>query len=206
MARDFYINGPALVQIWGGEHLGEDTPGFVLSDLGLTAGPVRVSVDFRRADVFVDDYGPDVPADVLTRLATAAVRMELIHFDRTALDVCMREATGGTTAANVGAGTMAPAGTLMGGYKPIHASGNHFITVYVTSPELVVPWRFPACQLAESPLEWPIGATASAVALTWRAIPYQIPLLTGGATSGNPNYSGEIVSSGAVLWDHEILA
>lgn len=209
MARDYYIYGPTIVRAWGGEHLLSGNLLYDVTDLGLSSDPIRIVPNFRHTDVSVDDYGGEIPADVMTKMADATVSMNLVHFDRSAVDVCMKESTGGTPSSV--AGTLAPAGTMLGRFLPLHASGNHLISLYVQATNPSRTWRFPSCYLTGPTAEWPLGTRASAVSLRWRAIPYQIPLLSGEMfpltqAVGIPNYSGEIVSSGAVLWDYNPLA
>src|SRR5260370_14621868 len=91
--RDFQINGDALVTIKGGQHYsGTLYPSPAL--LGLSVGPIRVSIHPRHRPLHVDDYGPDIPADVMKMLADATIRMNLIHYDTELADICMMEATG----------------------------------------------------------------------------------------------------------------
>jgi hypothetical protein len=187
-----------------------------LYDLGLAVKEVRVTQSFLHEDLNTDDYGK-IPVDVLWRGSTCNVNMTLIHYEPTVLDVCMSESMGGVNAVNLGqnldpAGLMQPFGTPLGAFLGPAASGNHFISLNILSPVMLWPYRFPFSYLSETPAVTPLGVGVQLVELNWRAIPYQVPL-------GEPEeqqisddeigfaqpavlWSGEIISSGAVLWDH----
>jgi hypothetical protein len=224
----------------------------VLSELGLTSEAITVEPRFRYRDVNVADFGPDVPAEVQWMLADAVVRMTLVHHDWNVLDVCMIESMGGGSVVfddggvNLPdpdrpgdllfrrtqlAGSLAPAGTLMGNGLPMFASGNHYVSLNLTSPVNRKPWRFRSCYLAERPVVYPVGARCSEVQLTWRAIPYvpiyysgtgssenltdapkgtdnpsmdtdfQKVVITDSGGTGNYYLIKEITSSGVCLWD-----
>jgi hypothetical protein len=250
MARDFQIGGPTLVKVTGGQHMS----GHAIcnpSELGLTTESVTVEPRFRYRDVGVDDFGPEVPAEVQWMLSDALIRMTLVHHDWNVLDICMIESmAGGGVAFNDGgvnlrnpaggdllflrshlAGNLAPAGSLMGNGLPMFASGNHYVSLNLTSPVNRKPWRFRSCYLAERPVVYPVGVKCSEVQLTWRAIPYapiyfsgtfqsehdiNSPKNTSGVSmdetfrksistvSGGSDYyylRKEITSSGVCLWD-----
>lgn len=206
MSRDFYLNGPSLVKVKGGAHLGTTLNVGKLTELGLSSEGIEIDLSFHHRKLIPDDYGPIVPAELMTDLAEARIRMTLIHFDYNVLDICLGESLGGDRGIYAG-GQLPPAGTIMGGGGPIFSSGNHFISLNILSeykPQtllLGIPWRFPACYLSQPPVHFPLGTKCSAVGLTWTAFPYS-PF--GGTTIGTSGSSstltGEILSSGAVLW------
>lgn len=214
MARDYQINGECLVRVRGGAHLSGGI-GF-LTELGLTDrdGVVRIMPEWRHRDVKVDDFGPDVPAELQWQMAQAKIHMTLVHYDRDVLDQCVGEAMGGVADASLAlgqqAGSLVPAGQPFGRYKPMFASGNHYIRVNLAANN-GFPWRFLSCVLQGPPLEIPLGTRRSHVKLIWRAIPYTLPgLVSGGSlASGGILVDGiifssgkEISSSGVELWDH----
>jgi len=84
----------------------------------------------------------------------------------------------------------------MGNGRPLLTSGNHYLSLNLSAVKPATPWRFPACYLADRPIEYPLGTEKSVAVLNWRAIPY--------GPQFNPNDGSlrEIVSSGTVLWDH----
>jgi hypothetical protein len=195
MTRNFAIEGPCLVRTKGGQHMSGRAIGDV-TELGLTSDSVKIEPRFRHRDISADDFGPDVPAEVQWQLSDALIHMTLVHFDYYVLDVCLGECMGGG-AINWGvtmelgpaqnpvfgpdlllnarggmAGTLAAAGTLMGAGLPMFASGNHYISLNLSSPYAGRPWRFRSCYLAERPVVHPIGTQYSQVELVWRAIPY----------------------------------
>lgn len=203
MARDFVVNGETLVKVSFGDHIPAGFSNIAesatnLCELGLASEGIRITPTFHHLDVHVDDFGPDVPAEVLWMLADCTVQMTLIHYDRNVLDLCLAESMGGALVGSPGppggnfryAGTMRAAGAPMGAYRTLRASGNRFIGLNLASPVLQLPWRFPASYLAVTPAEIPLGTEKTQVKLNWRAIPY--------ATGGG----GEIRSSGVVLFDH----
>jgi hypothetical protein len=199
MTRQYVVNGPAMVYLKGGAHnsgrnLGDKT------ELGLTTREITLVPRFSHKDLNADDFGPEVPPEVLVYAQEMNIRVALIHFDNDVLDRFVSESTG--MGGEVPWGVLSPAGKPLGGYKPLYASGNHHVTVFIASPDFGVPWRFLACHLTQPPLEYPLGTERSVVVLNIRAIPYQVPLHLSGESSGLTSYSGELVSSGAVLFDH----
>lgn len=204
MTRAFQINGETLVRVRGGAHMSGVAIGTV-SELGLASESIQVIPRFVHKDIKCDDFGPDIAADMMTQLADVTIRMQLIHYDRDVLDICMDESMGGGRGGVFirNAGVLPPAGTILGGLKPLFASGNHFISLNLASPQLVYPWRFPAAYLTGQPLEIPLGSKSSIVVAEWRAIPYVVPprVTTLSAASGTMSSVGEIQSSGALLWD-----
>lgn len=196
MPRDFVINGETMVNVQGFLSV---SGGFGSFELGLTSESVRVSPRFIHRDVHIDDFGPDIPVEVINMLADVHIRMILVHYDPQVLTACVGESLGGSLID----GRMIPAGTPMGGGFPLGAFGNHYIELTLTSPFLS-PWRFPAAYLTSQPLEIPLGTERSLVQLDWRAIPYTIPNFSSGPMAGPVGitfFSGsEIISSGVALW------
>lgn len=212
MTRGWQINGGGLVRVKFGGHIsgtvGTDTH-FVsglyftnLSELGLTTDSIDIIPKWRHGEIKPDDYGPDIPAELMAYLAEVRIKMTLIHFDRDVLDICIAESMGGQYSVDEGAnpnppgfpilpenqrlysggmydgfaGSMIAAGSLIGNGLPLFASGCHFISLNLESPIGNYPWRFPFSTLAEYPIQYPIGSKASEVILNWRAIPYQSPI------------------------------
>src|ERR1700733_288058 len=133
MPRDFVVNGECLVQVKGGAQFGSGEAICVLSDLGLADSPVVITPTFYHKDILVDDFGPNVPAEVMWNIAEVNIRMALIHYDIDILDICMAEAMGGAPDNSPGfefpdgeilspAGTLAPAGALLGNNVPMFSS------------------------------------------------------------------------------------
>lgn len=219
MTRDYQVNGECLISVRGGDHLSGGIGQF-LTQLGLTdrEGVVKITPTWVHRDVKVDDYGPEIPAELQWQMAQARVSMTLVHYDRSVLDQCIGEAMGGSAdqSLDIGfrAGTLAPAGQTFGRFKPMFASGNHYIQVNLSSLT-TYPWRFRSCVLEGPPLEIPLSTKRSHVRLSWRAIPYTtvqlmsglgtlLSLASGLVVDGIIFRSGnEISSSGVVLWDHE---
>ncbi len=201
MPRAYQINGAALVMVKGnGAFATPSSPTVaVLHELGLSKDQIEIIPKWKHEDIFIDDFGPNVPAEVMWMLAEVTIRMKLIHYDRTVLKACIIESMGGGTE-----GVMQPAGLPMGGGVAVLQPGNHYISLGILSPRLNDPWRFRATYLDSQPLEIPVGTEASVVYCSWRAIPYTLAgdgyFVTG---SQNDPAPGELISSGTVLWDHE---
>lgn len=195
MARDYRIAGETLVIVKGGAHLVSGSVGRGIADgreLGLSADAIQLSPRFIHQDIKVDDFGPQIPADVMWNLADITIRMNLVHYDREVLDVVARESCGGGRGLW---GVLAPTGTIMGGNKFIFSSGWHYMSLNLRTND-DFSWRFRAAYLSVPPIEIPLSTRRSVTQLTWRAIPYREP-----TSLFNP---GEIVSSGVVLFDHTI--
>lgn len=226
-----------------------------LSELGLATDQIFVSPRFHHHPIIVDDFGPETPAEVLVHVSEVRIRMDLIHWDPTTLEMVVSESMGGgfTAANQVGgvptytgptqlsgfvgvpgipyplqsgtayglpggglggpaaaygtlggglqgvtanyyaAGGLAPGGMPLGRGVPLLSSGNHFVSVNLSSPYLGLPLRFRACFLAEEPFTLPLGTEASLLSLQFRCIPYA-PVVsisqTGGSfqVSGNANF------------------
>lgn len=182
MARDLFINGPATISIGGSPASLSGSP-----SLGLTSDQVRISPKTYYKPIHVDDYGGEVPADLLFMLGTVDISFTLIHFDRTILDTCISESMAGGTV-----GTMQAAGTPMAASFPAGAGSNHFLSLSIASSVGNKPWTFPTAYLSEQPIEFPLGNDRSLVACNFRAFPY------------NPyDNNGEVFSSGAPLWQYQ---
>ena len=196
MARDVIINGETMVRVRFGGHVSPSVSNIVgsstnLSELGMADAAVRIMPRFSHQDVNIDDFGPDVPAEVLFNLAEVNIQFTLVHYDIAVLARCLQESMAGGGFATGNEGTMAPAGQPMGaGLAPL-SSGNHFVSLNLLSPVLAYPWRFRSAYLADRPVEIPIGSKRTLAICNWRAIPYQ-PL------------ASEILSSGAPLFDHTL--
>lgn len=171
-------------------------------ELGLSTEPIRIIPKLRHLDIRTDDFGTDVPAEVLSNCLEAYVMMQLVHFDRDILEICVAEANGGMGFRNpdgtpaISMGVCGSAGTPMGGGKPLGDPANHYTMLFLECLE-GQPWRFPSCYIMGDPFEIPVGTAATIVQLAWRAIPYK-PLI-GGAS--NPD-RGQINSIGTIVFDH----
>ena len=184
MARDFQIPGECLVQVKGMAGTGIGS----LAELGLSADPITVTPRFRHKDMNVDAWG-EAPADVQFMLAEAFISMNLVHYDESVLDVCLRESMGG----GAGPGTFPRAGTRLGGGVGRFVTGNHYIGLNITSPVQGKPWRFYFTYLADTPIRKTLGVEKSIVQVNFRAVPY----------TTDP-YGGGTGAAGTVLWDHTL--
>ena len=219
MARDFHIPGEVLVQVKGGEHstsglVGNNFAIATIRELGLASEGIHVLPRFFHEDVYVDDFGKNVPPEVQWNLADATIRMTLVHYDRRILATCIAESMGGAKPNRVPPidlgreGILKPAGSLMGNNLAPFSSGWHYISLNLSAPEMDYPWRFPSCYLQDPPIDIPLGTEKQMVLLNWRAIPYgfQPPQSTSFDYFGGETIieGREITSSGQVLWDHNV--
>ncbi len=226
MPRNWFVNGPSLVKVKGGDHWATGTlsgKSNVALELGLAVSKIRVAPTLYRENLKADDYGKNAAPDVQWNLANVTVHMTLSHYDDNVLSLCRQDMMAVPGALNTTLfglptldGTAAPAGTPMGKGLPMFFSGNNLISLNILSEEYQNPWRFKSCYLADTPFDYPLGMTNSEVILTWTAIPYQplfIPTPLAGnigqpilavqqyLSSGSMNFQ-ELSSSGVVIWDH----
>ena len=166
-----------------------------LKQLGLAEGPIVVRPTFKTQDMHTDDFGPEVPADVMLMLAEVNIDMTLIQYDDDVLETCVADAMGGGAP-----GVNAGAGTPMGAMLPVGVSGNHYISLNISSTVLGRVWRFRASYLTSN-VELPLGTSRTAAKLTWRAIPYVSPERSF-ANASILTSTDFLKSSGVVLWDH----
>lgn len=221
MARGFVIPGVTLVKVKGLGMLSEsqDRTKPSLRELGLAAEKVEILPRWKHEDQYVDDFGPNVPAEVHTMLAEVTVRMTLIHYDPDVLEACVCESQGGELD-----GIMAPPGRPLGGGVPLQTPGNHYISLGLIS-QFEDPYRFRASYLTTEPLSFPLGTETSAVSLSWRALPY-VPALAPpdaalpegdgwaaaliaavlAAAQAGTLEPQELIAAGARLWDRELDA
>lgn len=236
MARNYVIPGPVMVYVKFGEHVPASfsnvvpgsLPGSSSSDapsniceLGLSSDSITISPKLIQHDTRTDDYGPDVPADIMVMGAECEIGMTLIHQDPNVVDLCLAEAMGGPCIAGgvspqYNAGTLSAVGTPLGGAlgNGAFASGNHFISLNLVPGQVgQLPWRFPNAFLRTAPASIPVGVKVQMTQLNWRAIPcpnvslHDVVVPGVGGTgrlivNTTVQQPTEIVSSGAVLWDH----
>lgn len=179
MARDFTINGPALVQVKGNVN----TAIANLSQLGLSDGPIAVTPTFHHKDINVDAWG-ETPADVQWMLGDINLSFTMIHVDLAVLEACIQESMGGPAAF----GQMAKAGTRMGNNVARFAATNHYIGLNITSPDAARPWRFFYAYLANNPFAWPLGTEKSIISCNWRVVAFTTDPY-GAAGQGAQNYA-----------------
>lgn len=156
--RDFQIYGSTLVGVQGGQHLS----GYPITSgvqLGLTIDQIKVRHFYRKKPVYVDDFGPETPVEIMTMGGWVDLHMQLSHYDRIALDLMWNESKGGPPSriesfnslgvdnnpitsgddilvpinVPVPDGTLLPAGTMLGHGLPLYSSGCHYFTTYLQS-------------------------------------------------------------------------
>lgn len=207
MARSWFIFGETLVKVNG------STGGFLDQalqtltntwELGLSVDPIRVTPRFVQQGIHCDDFGPDIPADIIQYLADATIHMRLVHYDPVVLARCVSESLA-TLVVNQNIpndGTLGPAGQPLGAGVQWGTPGNRYIQLNLygaqPSPGSVLGnfLQFPTAILAEQPIEYPLGTEKSIVALTWKAIPYA-PILI-----GKNQKVVEPTSSGNEIWTY----
>lgn len=159
-----------------------------ITQLGLTAEPVRIVPVYSHRDIYTDGFGPNVPVDTLWNLGECLLYMTLVNFNVVTLGTCMRAAMGGGNLdlnddTNL-QGFMGPTGRPLGFGRPIGAANNNYTTIhlYPTGDSPYYPYRFLACYLNSQPLEIPLGTERSLVRVCFRVIPYQPLTLEDGTT------------------------
>lgn len=232
--RQFAVNGPCLVKVKGRGTLfdkiipdGPDEPDNVrFNELGLTSEQILISYVSHHRDLLTDDFGPQVPAEILVQLAECRIQMTLIHYDPYVLQACLSESMGGAydTQVYLGDSYLMPRPEMMfaanrplGGGVPVLRNGCHYIELYITSPYLATPWMFPTSYIIHE-TKIPLGTETSKVDLIWRSIPYKsqyryaganetsgVPLFVSGTYLGQPTVSGylyqETLASGTLVFD-----
>jgi len=223
MGRDWQITGECMTLVRFGDHFPSNISNILdlssppttnLCELGLASEGVTITPRYIHKDINITDFGPEIPTEVMWMLADVTVRQRLIHFDPDVLDICLSEAMGGggtfrygvTTESLDGRNTataMPPAGTLLGNGLPLLASGNHFISLNLSTVSPTLPWHFPAAYLIGQPVVVPLGTEKQMVDVTWRCIPY-VPILPGGYNGYTSGTKIEQLSSGSFLWDRDL--
>jgi hypothetical protein len=192
MPRGFFINGPCLVEIGFPAQYG----GSGLEELGLSTDSVQVIPHFEHYEKHIDNFGPNVPADLIGLGGWAEVRMTLVHFNPVVLRACINESLAGGFGAFGGqfTGLLGPIGEMFGnGVKAYRGTGSHFVGVCLTSPYIGFPWRFLSAVLQDQ-ATWPLGTKTSMVDLSWKCLPR--------ITSPYQNSTTDLRSTGAAIWDH----
>lgn len=197
LGRLYQVFGEFMVYVFGGGGRFDE-----VTELGITSEPVIIRPRYFHHPVLVSDFGKDVPVDVLTMTSYVDVSMTLVHFDYEVLQQCMGLAMGNsipTVGSNNFDGTVASAGTPLGGGGEIGSSKNKFVSVNLLPgltdlDTLAIPWRFRQCYLNSEPIEIPLGTLHSQVRLNWRCLPYVVPTLEDG---------WDVQSDRVVIFDHE---
>jgi hypothetical protein len=186
MARDFVISGECLIRVKGSSSSAIAS----VSDLGLAEKEVRIIPRFIHTDVNIDDFGPEIPAEVLANLAEVMIRFTLVHFDQSVLEACISESLGGASTF----GTLPGAGIPLGRGAAPFSANCHYISLNLLSQVLNKPWRFLTTYMPRNPVEYPIGTERTKADVIFRAIPYQ----------AYNSLNQELVSKNAVLWDRNL--
>lgn len=197
MARDFWINGAAMITVKGRSNSAIGT----LQQLALPADPIHVVYEPHYKDINVDAWGAgEVPIDEQWMLASATVTMNVIDVDPTVLAACWLEANAGGDLTNQG--SFAAAGTRMGNRTARFSPTNHYIGLNIAAPINGLPHRFLFSRLtAQNDL--PLGVEKSIIQLVWRVIPYAIDAWGGDGLGGA--FNGTVAGTGAqgyILWDY----
>jgi hypothetical protein len=147
MARQYYINGQAMVNYNG-------------SQLGLTDnnGRVTITPTPHHLPIEVDGFFQCPPERQCT-LVEAFVSMTLVHFDISIFEEAMANSTQGATE-----GILPYGGTLLG-------ANNGYGTLLINSPVLGRTWTFPAAYIRDN-YELPVGAERSLMRVTWHCVGY----------------------------------
>lgn len=211
--RDFNTNGETMIFVLGGAHMSGRPIGFNTGgisglqtsywELGLSDEAVSIRPNFRFQPLHINDYGgtKGPPAEMLWMGGEVDIEATLYHYDLKVLDACMAESMGGMTVKGSSPNTsgylagqyMNMPGIPLGNDKALLASGNHYISILLASPQLNFEWRFPACYMTGPPLEIPLSTNASMVKVNFRSIPY---------ASYFGGFLNNIISSGKTMFNH----
>lgn len=136
--RDFEVIGETLVKVRCGAHLsgvwhsgqtiGDDLGGrgktlHLVNELGLTDGPIKISLIGHHEDMRADSFGPKAAPDVMYNYGEAKIDMTLIHYNPSLLELCYNESMGGMQT-NLG---LTPPGTPLGKGNLLYASGCNYL-------------------------------------------------------------------------------
>jgi hypothetical protein len=214
MARGYQIYGGVMVEVFGARALIDPDGKRRKKQLGLTVEGVTWRPRFRHQEIYCDDFGDEVPAELMAKMADVSIDMTLVHYDPEILDACFANSMGSETAGAFDFG----GGQLMGGVGGVSTgfgfmneqpssgdfdSSSFYISLNLISDQNALglggvdPYRFPYCVLSEQPEEIPLSTEKSMVRLRWRAIPFKRPQFPDDAAQG------EVSSRGAVIWDRE---
>lgn len=181
--RDIFENGVVMVGVTGNSISSIPTN----TNLGIADTPVRMEFEFNHDPITTDAGGRFVPMDVQGFLGTAIVSFNLIHFDKTVMREVMRLSQG----APAQDGTLTRAGKRLGGNNARFAPGWNYVSLNLSSPIGLLPWRFLNAYLTGRPVQWPLGTERSLLQVNFRVIPYTTDPWNNGAGA-----------EGLVLYDH----
>lgn len=182
MSRRYIIYEECMVMV----KIGASTP----VELGLTSEPIHIAERLYHHDINIDDFGPNIPAAVLTMGGDVTIRMTLVHYDPDVMDDCIAQAKGRSDGFP---GVLGAVGT------PIFSRPRGLGIRLNLIPLKEKPWRFFSAHLDGNPLEIPIGTERTLLAANWRALPNKSADFI--EYRGNV---GEIRSAEAIIWDNGI--
>ncbi len=169
---DFQVFGESLVLVKGFFFIDNGATEPSLYELGLCSDAIRITPNYVHKPIFTNDFGSEIPAEMMWMLSDVDIKMTLIHFDPEVLQACIRNSMG--ACGSLFQGTLMGAGTLLGRNKPTFTSGNQYISLNIINgigfnPEdngrdVIDPWNFPSTYLASpTPFMWPLGTEKSQV-------------------------------------------
>lgn len=186
MTRRYVIHGPCIVKVKGS--LTSTIP--VITELGLCSDAIHITERLYHQDIYIDDFGPNVPAAVLTMGSDCLIRMNLVHYDPVLLSECIALANARIDGVP---GKWGKVGT------PIFSARRGLGLRLNIIPIRERPYRFFSVHLDGNPLEIPISTERSITSINWRALPNK----AADHIEGRGNV-GEIRSENAEVYDHGI--
>src|SRR4051812_34759896 len=87
MTRQFNVSHETMVSVKGGDITS-------ITELGLPLNEIKITPHFSHKDIYVDDFGDEVPAEILSKLMWVDVGMVLMHYDAVVLGVCIARSIG----------------------------------------------------------------------------------------------------------------
>lgn len=178
MARDWYINGDAMVKVRSAPlAINPLVDASLHEELGLALDDIRVIPRYVHHGMFADDFGQDTAPDVAWGMADVEIRMTLVHFDIDVLRRCVMLSAGHDTSVSNDQyeqpTDLGRAGRMLGNNRELYTTGNNYIRMVILSSRGNLPWAFHACYLEKFPMVLTLGTKPSEVELHWRAVPYR---------------------------------
>lgn len=191
MAREYRVNGEAMVRVKFAEHVQflyrfdddyytEDTPlydaqgNFQSVELGLASEGITITPSFYHQDIYSDGFGNRVPAEVVSKAADARIRMTLVHMDQTVLNIALSESTGGGGASVGGTTPFTNDGRQAPSLRPL--GNGRVVTISSGAVVLASGCHYMAMEILSRPVTVISGAIVSGGTVGYRTEqPWRFP-------------------------------
>lgn len=167
MIDGFTVNGSALVYVGTGS-------GGALELLGYTDNGVDIQINYNRAEIFTDIYGPMTPHDFQDMGMTARIVVPLIAMDRSVLTkwLVFGDNSGSSGSGLASTGLLNSAGIPMGAGFPNGVGGSGYLRKVAIASPADVGWSFSYCILRPT-LGTRLATKANPLRIEFFAIPWQ---------------------------------